>query len=923
MNLLGAASERKTKPLSRREFLRNVGGGSGALLLGESAWIWAESKRSGVPLLYYMDGYHGGVRGHMPEGCWRDIVEAMDRNPEWKLSLDVEASSWSVLERQDPSTFNRVAALLKPQGGPARMEMTGGTFSQPYGWAISGESNIRQLQRGLDLIRQHFPGLRVETYAVQEPCWASCLPQILLSLGLTGASLKNASTAWGGYTRGVDAELVNWTGPDGSSILAVPRYVQERLLNVWETEATEVTPDYVQRCVDSGIPQPAGMCFQDLGWAAQPRVKEPWVRFATWHEYLHTIANVKPMNWAFTMEDILTALPWGEKTLHRVSRQVREAEVQMIRAEKCAAMHSLYRGAAWPEGPLRRGWDQTMLSQAHDAWITATTRSGRQAWAFQVASDTLDATEVAQELIDKAASGLCGEPTTSEATSDVQFVCAVNTLGRERTDLIEMHVAADRGAVAFEVTDAHGTPLLCQMSVLREFHPIDRSDGLHTPIMEGGLSGQDPMPSINAASLLVRDQLPAFGWKTYKVTALRERKMISEAAGLSCQVLKSGDVLIETDLYRIRFDAQRGGAIASLYVKDLRKEFCAEGKLMNEFRGFFAQQGKWCASSETRAEIKVHELGPLRAKLESLGTIGGCPFRSLVTVMQGQARIDCEVTFDFKEDTYIGDPWDIRPEDRMKERRRSSNDGRPKLQAIFPAALERGVIDKSSAFDVCRSRNASTHFQRWDDIKHNIITNWVDLLDERQQAGLAIFSDRTTAYSYGEGEPLGLILGWGGEAGYWWGRSALRGQQESRYAILPHRGDWRDARLWQENNAFEEAVVVQVMPGAPEALRMSRSLIRLSPPEATLSSVTVSGGTLLIRIFLANTVEASCRLEFGFKARTVEVVELDGRVIEELPLQHNEGEYGSVRIKMPAFSIRTLRIIPAQHISTFCCGADE
>jgi len=849
----------------------------------------------------------------MPEGCWRDIVEAMDRNPGWKLSLDVEASSWSVLERQDPSTLRRVAALLEPRGGATRMEITGGTFSQPYGWAISGESNIRQLQRGLELIHGQFPGLQVETYAVQEPCWASCLPQILRSLGFTGASLKNASTAWGGYTRGMDAELVNWVGPDGSSVLAVPRYVQERPLNVWETEATEVTPDYVQRCIEHGIPQPAGMCFQDLGWAAQPRVIEPWARFSTWREYIHTIANVKPVNWIFTMEDILTALPWGEKTLHRVSQQVREAEVQMIRAEKCAAMHCLHRSAVWPEERLQQAWDQTMLSQAHDAWITATTRSGRQAWAFQVASGTLDAADVAQELIEEAVSGLCGKVAASEATPNVQYLRAVNTLGSERTYLIEMHVAADRGTAAFEVLDADGKRLPCQMILMREYHQLSRGNGLHTPIMEHGVPERSMAGSINAATLLIRDQLPAFGWKTYKVTALRKEVPTSGAAGLSSQVLKDGSVLIETDLYRIRFDAQRGGAIASLYAKDLQKEFCEQGKLLTEFRGFFAQEGRWRSSSEGTAEIKVHESGPLRAKVESVGKIGGCSFRSLVTVIQGQARIDCQVTFRFDEDTYIGDPWDIRPEDRMKERRRSSNDGRMKLQAIFPAALEHGVIDKSAAFDVCRSLNASTQFQRWDDIKHNIITNWVDLLDEQQQMGLAIFSDRTTAYSYGDGEPLGLILGWGGEGGYWWGRSPLRGEQESRYAILPHRGGWSDAQLWQENQAFEEPVVVQVMPGAMDSL-MTKSLIRLSPPEATLSSVMTERGALQVRIFHANTQSGSCRLELGVAAHTVQVVELDGRVVEVLPLQHDGKGLVSVRIPMPPFAIRTLRIIPARHM---------
>lgn len=909
-----ATSGKGRRPLSRRRFLRNVSSGAGALVFGRTTKLWAEPDGRGTPLLYYMDGYHGGVRGHMPEGCWRDIVEAMDRNPDWKLSLDVEASSWSVLEMQDPSTLRRVAAFLQPRGGAVRMEMTGGTFSQPYGWAISGESNIRQLQRGLELIRQQFPGLRVETYAVQEPCWASCLPQILRSLGFTGASLKNASTAWGGYTRGMDAELVNWIGPDGSSVLAVPRYVQERLLNVWETEATEVTPDYAQRCVEHGIPQPAGMCFQDLGWAAQPRVREPWVRFATWHDYIHTLAKSKPLDWRFTMEDILTALPWGEKTLHRVSQQVREAEVQAVRAEKCAAMHRLHQGAAWPEERLQQIWDQTMLSQAHDAWITATTRSGRQAWAFQVASETMDAAEMAQELIDKAVSGLCAEVAASETTPDVQFVRAVNTLASERTELIEMHVAANRGTVGFDVTDAEGRRLPSQMIAVREYHQLDRHEGLLAPIMEGELTGENATGSINEATLLIRDQLPAFGWKTYKVTSLQKPSPASGAAGLSIQSLKDGSLLIETDLYRIRFDAQRGGAIASLYAKKLQKEFCAEGKLLNEFRGFFAQEGRWHSSSERAAEIKVRESGPLRAKVEALGTIGGCPFRSLVTVTQGQARIDCQVPIRFDEDTYIGDPWDIRPEDRMKERRRSSNNGAPKLQAIFPAALEDGAIYKSSAFDVCRSRNASTQFQRWDEIKHNIITNWVDLLDERQQVGLAIFSDRTTAYSYGDGEPLGLILGWGGEAGFWWGRSPLRGEQQSSYAILPHRGSWSDAQLWRENQIFEEAVVAQVMPGADAS--MARSLLRLSPAAATLSSVTADKEALLVRIFHANAESGSCRLELGFAARTVHVVELDGRVAEELPLLREGGrEHAFVRMVLPPFAIRALRIIPVQHTS--------
>jgi alpha-mannosidase len=75
------------------------------------------------------------------------------------------------------------------------VEVVNGTFAQPFGWAQGGESNIRQLLRGREVIRQHFPNAVIETYAVQEPSWANCLPQLLRSLGFTAAVLKDPGAA--------------------------------------------------------------------------------------------------------------------------------------------------------------------------------------------------------------------------------------------------------------------------------------------------------------------------------------------------------------------------------------------------------------------------------------------------------------------------------------------------------------------------------------------------------------------------------------------------------------------------------------------------------------------------------------------------------------------------------------------------------
>jgi alpha-mannosidase len=894
--------------MNRREFVRVAG--AAAMVAAQARGVaLAAGADETMPTLFFMDGYHGGAVGHMPLGCWRDIVEAMQARPDWKLSLDVEAPSWEVLKREDPDSFSRVHDFIENRDGQGRMEITGGTFSQPYGWAITGESNIRQLQRGLELIHRQFRTARVETYAVQEPCWASCLPQILRSLGFTGASLKNASTAWGGYTQGFDAELVNWIGPDGTKIVAVPRYQCEELLGVWETEATEVTPGYARKCVEHGISEPVGMCFQDLGWAAQPRAFAAWIRYATWREYLHTIARKQPVDWKFTMEDILTALPWGEKTLHRATRQVRAAEVRLVAAEKFAAMAFLRNGSAWPGERLQRAWEQTMWSQAHDAWITVTTRTGRQAWAFEVAAKTMDAEQEANELIDEAAVSLCAERNPQPSPdANVQYLRAVNSLGQDREELVEAVVSGDRGTQSFEVSDAHGNSIPCQVMTTRRYRTLKLADGAAVPVIGNGNGAENSDTSINAATLLFRGTIPAFGWSTYKIRSKQERPVASTGEGIHTAVESDGSVVLESDLYRIRFDARRGGAIGSLYSKTLGKEFCAEGKLLNEFRGYFITQQKWCSSAENPARIDVLEQGPLRATVRMSGLVGGCKFRSTAAIVQGQERIDFHTAFQFDEDTWIGDPWDIKPEDRRKERRRSSNDGRWKLQAVFPAALDDCAVYKNSAFDVCRSRNASTHFQRWDEIKHNIITNWVDVFDAKRNLGLALFSDRTTAYSFGEGDPLGMILGWGWEAGYWWGKCPLRGEQESSYSIAPHGGLWNEAELWQQNARAEEPIVAQWMDSAPDDAAGGHSYLRLTPAEAVLSAVRVDGENLEVRVFHAQDRAGAFQLRFGFPISGAELIELDGRTASKLPMRRTEDGGWLVSVEVPGFGLRSVRV---------------
>ena len=136
-----------------------------------------------------------------------------------------------MLRRDDPQAYFELKTYLDKQPVDARVEMVAGTLTQPYGWAVNGESNIRQLLLGRKLIRRHFPNALPVTYAVQEPCWASLPSADSGFTGLHRACLKDPGTAWGGYSAGFDAERsIGWDRT--AAVSTVPRYACENLQKV-------------------------------------------------------------------------------------------------------------------------------------------------------------------------------------------------------------------------------------------------------------------------------------------------------------------------------------------------------------------------------------------------------------------------------------------------------------------------------------------------------------------------------------------------------------------------------------------------------------------------------------------------------------------------------------------------------------------
>jgi alpha-mannosidase len=345
---------------------------------------------------WFIDGYHGGIYGHYPPGYTRFLVEELKKNPEWSINLEIEPETWDMARVYEPEAYAEFKKLIEDQSGAGRVEIINPTYAQSYLFQSSGESVIRQFDYGIRKVREHFPKVRLTTYSSEEPCFTSCLPPVLKSFGYKFASLKNPDTCWGGYTSAHGGELVNWIGPDGTSILAVPRYACESLQtnSCWQTLAFRTSPEYLAACRAQGIEHPIGMCLQDAGWRGGPWLGSPdrlrSLKYITWSDYFLKVTSGKTDdNWRFSQEDVKPGLMWGAQVLQRIAQQSREAENRLIVAEKLAAMALVDAGrpapilSIWPGTTFCSPSTMTAgLFPTMDGWGTLgpTRCSGGQLW---------------------------------------------------------------------------------------------------------------------------------------------------------------------------------------------------------------------------------------------------------------------------------------------------------------------------------------------------------------------------------------------------------------------------------------------------------------------------------------------------------------------------------------------------------------
>lgn len=817
---------------------------------------------------YFVDGYHGGKWGHFPPRYTSFMVDQLVQHPEWKLNLEIEPVTWDWVQKIDPSGYTKFAAFMTDQSHSGRIEYVNPTFGQPYLYNITGESIIRQFAYGMELLRKHFPAIRFDTYASEEPCFTSALPQILKGFGFRYASLKNPNTCWGGYTRAYGKEMLHWVGPDGTGIPTVPRYAIETLKpgSTWETIASYNSGHFIQEALNAGIVHPLGMCLQDAGWTNGPWLGENGggykpTEYVTWRHYFEKISTNRDLErWRLSQEDIQVSLVWGAQVLQRIAQRVRHAEQHLLMAEKWAVMDRIWHGTVWPGKALRKAWYPLLLAQHHDCWIVPYNKVDSVDWAGKVQQWT-DTTLCVADSVMSIGSRL--------HTRDLPLVVR-NLLPYKRNALVESRFGASMIDTGFVVVDDNGRQVPTQWS--------RREDEMQ---------------------LLFEASVPAVGEALYRL-----KKQQIKASSFAQLAWEGDELLVKTDCHLMRLNSRWGGVITSMKLKETGdKEWVDTStyKGLNELRGFFYDQQRFRSSAENKASITVLEQGPLRLRLAVKGKIDDHDFLQEICLTKGEPRLDIRLAIDWNGQAHIGQFNDEQL--RLENRNKAFYNDQYKLLLLFPTKLMGQSIAKDAPFDVTESRLENTFFNSWDSIKNNVVLNWVDVVDSAKQYGLALFTDHTTSYTHGSQHPLGLAVQYVGKG--LWGRDyRLDGPTELNYSLLPHQGDWAEAALFDVNERL--ATPLQMVPSG-NLRKGERSLFSFSKPGYQITALQYDGDDLLLRIFNAASDERPLTINMSVPISGAQLEDLNKVTIAEMKVKQGANT-AKLELQMPRFGFRTLRI---------------
>jgi alpha-mannosidase len=868
---------------SRRDFLQTgLIGGAGAALLGPSLLggvaLAADTSESFCLTLcnhwsYIGIGWQLGI-----ESCVLSVTDAMemaDRAPHVKTCINLDARAYELIAEK----FPEVAAKLKKYLAAGSVELIAGTYGQPMGTSIGGESNIRQMVVGREVVRRALD-YDLVTFLEEEEFTHPQVPQLAALAGFHYASLAQLDT-WG--RAGCPVQNLNafhWKGMDGTTIPCVPK----NALFGFPLDATQLaaSPEFKKL---KALGKPLVFAWEEFGWDNPERpaylstpakykalADKANVEFVTIQEYLDKYGAQGKETVYLPMDAWDKSLTWGLGG-DQVRVFDRKVEALLLAAEIFDAAASLL-GAASQCNLLDKAWRDELASQSHDVGLCESSRWQGDLMApadriedyhnftwGTIGYNHLDAAQKqGQQVLDASLAHVAKQVGSAAQAHGPLAATVFNPHGWTRTNLAETGriypVPAETKDVV--VKDSSGRTLPSQ-------------------IVKSEKDAQGNLIVANVA--FPAKEVPSAGYDTYYVDFAPQ----AAASAKTDLQIDEAKLTLENEHVRVRLDPTTGG-IVSLVHKPSGREMLDAGqgacpRLTGKPNPNLSLRTKPPASHDTaksKAAIDWLARGPLYAEVRAQHAMPYLRFETRIKLAAGSPYIEIYTRM-FASLPPHSDAW---PPANIKE---------GYWMSFLPAFPVTTVL-RDFPFGIEPTKHPAFH-----------ALTFVDLLGK--DAGLLVLHPGTQWFRRDEkGVVSNLVMReWESHftREYGWPLYV-----EYHHALLPHAGKFDNSDRLRAASAFTRPLLTHVAAPQQGEQPTAKSFATVTPAGVQLSALRRKpNNSLEVRVVEVEGSHTKADVTLGFPVAGAIETNLLGTKTADVERENNK-----LRLSVDPWKIRTFEI---------------
>ena len=788
-----------------------------------------------------------------------------------KTGLNLDAHAYEYMAEKFPEVAKRLAKYVKE----GKVELIGGSFGQPMGTTVSGESNIRQLVMGREAIKKSL-GIDVATFLEEEEFSHPQLPQLLVESEFKYASMAQMDT-WGraGMPE-FQFNVLNWKGKDGSVIRSTPKNILTRFSS--DVKAAAATPECAQlRAL--GQP-PLVMRWEEFGWESEEQPAYLWagpyytqlaieipVEYVTLEQYMDRYGRNPKETVSPDMDAWNKSLTWGLGG-DQVRVLDRKTENVLLAAECFDAIASTMGGKAHPK-EMESAWKHLLASQSHDVGLCEYSRwQGDRfepldrvqdyhnfSWGTIGYNHLESAMETGKPVLDASLQRIASQVGT-KAMGDLA-ITVFNPSGWERTETVSTGrlypIPANVKDIA--IKDSAGKAVPSQITTCER----DEAGNL-----------------VVATVSFTASKIPSVGYATYYL------KYSNKPAAASTSVLKYDETALtmENDYVKVKLDP-KSGAIASLIDKKTGKEmlktpypiFTGTSDPGYPLRpgtkeGFDSatSQGTidWIDKGPVLATVRARHSWPYLIYESRVTLAADSPYVEVTTRVLAQAppqRDDSPP--DIKRGYYISFTPATKPEHVIRD---------------YPLAIEESknpvfqgltFVDLANADGGLMILHPGTQYFRFDDdgrLRNLLVREWE---------------------SYYSGE-------WG------WPRYC-----EYHHALYPHDGTFTNADRARSSSAFCDPLICVVGKPGKGDLPARKGFITVSPASVQLSAFRkTTGAGYELRVVEVEGRDAKAQVKIDLPITKVTRTDLMGKKLADVSSSKGAFTYATAPWKIVTFGLK-------------------